>query len=71
MRSRCTWHRSEARIEGATKSGSRQDELRMLDTCSTPYKGHVATRYDGWYANRPRGMRRLAPRPVADAPPVT
>jgi len=23
-----------------------------------PDKGHVTTRYYGWYANRPRGMRR-------------
>ena len=23
-------------------------------------KGHVTTRYYGWYANRPRGMRRQA-----------
>ena len=24
-----------------------------------PDKGHVTTRYYGWYANRPRGMRRI------------
>lgn len=24
------------------------------------HKGHVTTRYYGWYANRPRGMRRHA-----------
>jgi len=25
-----------------------------------PDQGHVTTRYYGWYANRPRGMRRQA-----------
>ena len=33
-----------------------------------PDKGHVTTRYYGWYANRPRGMRRQAERATADAP---
>ena len=31
-----------------------------------PEKGHVTTRYYGWYASRPRGMRRQAePAPTA------
>ena len=29
----------------------------------------MTTRYDGWYANRPRGMRREAEPVGADAPP--
>jgi hypothetical protein len=35
-----------------------------------PDKGHVTTRYDGWYANRPRGMRDKAAPAVADGPPA-
>ena len=35
-----------------------------------PDKGYVTTRYYGWYANRPRGMRRQAEPVVADAPPM-
>jgi hypothetical protein len=32
----------------------------------SPEQGHVTTRYCGWYANRPRGMRRQAePAPTA------
>ena len=33
-------------------------------------KGHVTTRYHGWYANRPRGMRRQAEPAAAGAPPA-
>jgi hypothetical protein len=33
-----------------------------------PDKGHVTTRYDGWYANRPRGMRDTAAPAAADGP---
>ena len=33
-------------------------------------KGHVTTRYYGWYANRPRGMRRQAEPVALEAPPV-
>ena len=35
-----------------------------------PDKGHVTTRDDGWYANRPRRMRRQAEPATANAPPV-
>jgi hypothetical protein len=36
-----------------------------------PDKGHVTTRYYGWDANRPRGMRRHQAEPaVADATPT-
>ena len=35
-----------------------------------PDKGHVTTRYDGWYANRPRGMRRQAEPVAAETPPL-
>lgn len=33
-------------------------------------KGHVTTRYYGWYANRPRSMRRQAAPVALEAPPV-
>jgi len=35
-----------------------------------PDKGHVTTRYYGWYANRPRGMRRQAELAEAELPPA-
>jgi hypothetical protein len=35
-----------------------------------PDKGQVTTRYCGWYANRPRGMRRQAAPAAADGPPA-
>ena len=35
-----------------------------------PDKGHVTTRYYGWYANRPRGMRDKAAPAAADGPPA-
>ena len=34
-----------------------------------PDTGHVTTRYDGWYANRPRGTRGKAAPATADGPP--
>ena len=33
-------------------------------------KGHVTTRYYGWYANRPRAMRRQAEPAAAETPPL-
>ena len=35
-----------------------------------PDKGHVTTRYYGWYANRPRGMREKAALAAAAGPPA-
>ena len=35
-----------------------------------PEKGHVTTRYYGWYANRPRGMRVKAAPVAMDGPPT-
>ena len=35
-----------------------------------PDNVHVTTRYCGWYANRPRGMRRQAEPAALEAPPV-
>jgi hypothetical protein len=35
-----------------------------------PDKGPVTTRYYGWYANRPRGMRGKAEPAAADGPPA-
>lgn len=34
-----------------------------------PDKGHVTTRYYGWYANRPRGMRGTAESTATAVPP--
>jgi hypothetical protein len=34
------------------------------------WPAHVTTRYYGWYANRPRGMRRQAEPVALEAPPV-
>ena len=34
------------------------------------YKGHVATRYYGWYALRSRGMREKAAPAATDGPPA-
>ena len=36
----------------------------------SPDKGHVTTRYYGWYANRPRGTRGKAEPAIPEAPPV-
>jgi hypothetical protein len=36
-----------------------------------PDKGHVTTRFYGWYTNRPRDMRGKAEPATADGPPAT
>ena len=43
-------------------------EFRARVLTHIPNKGQVPTRYYGWYANRPRGMRRRAAPAPADAP---
>ncbi|MCA2985780.1 MAG: transposase, partial [Gemmatimonas sp.] len=35
-----------------------------------PDKGPTTTRYEGWYATRPRGMRDKAAPAAADGPPA-
>ncbi len=53
-----------------TVGTERVDPLEFLDRVLVhiPDKGHVTTRYYGWYVNRPRGMRRQAESAPADAP---
>jgi hypothetical protein len=48
--------------EGPTAGTESADPLEFLARVLThiPDKGQVTTRYYGWYANRPRGMRRRA-----------
>jgi Putative transposase len=56
--------------EGPTAGTETADPLELLARVliHIPDKGHVTTRYYGWYANRPRGMRRQAEPAAADAP---
>ena len=51
-------HRSD-KSEGPTAGTETVDPLEFLARVLVhiPDKGHVTTRYYGWYANRPRGMR--------------
>ena len=57
--------------EGPTAGTETADALEFLArvVVHIPDKGQVTTRYYGWYANRPRGMRRRAERAGA-APAV-
>jgi hypothetical protein len=57
--------------EGPTAGTETVDPLEFLARVLVhiPDKGHVTTRYYGWYANRPRGMRDKAV-PAADGPPA-
>ena len=56
--------------EGPTAGTETADPLEFLARVLVhiPAKGHVTTRYDGCYANRPRGMRRRAEPAAAGAP---
>ena len=58
--------------EGPTAGTETIDPLECLARVLVhiPDTGQVTTRYDGWYANRPRGMRRQAEPATADAPPA-
>jgi len=70
-------YRSE-KSEGPTAGTETADPLEFLARVLVhiPDKGHVTTRYYGWYADRPRGMRRQAeptgdvgtPPPIVPAP---
>lgn len=57
-------YRSE-KSEVPTAGTERTDPLEFLTRALVhiPDKGHVTTRYCGWYANRARGMRRLTDLP--------
>jgi hypothetical protein len=56
--------------EGPNAGTETADPLEFLARVLThiPDKGQVTTRYYGWYANRPRGMRRRAAPAPADTP---
>ncbi len=56
--------------EGPTAGTETADPLEFLARVLVhmPDKGHVTTRYYGWYANRPRGMRQKAAPTGADGP---
>ena len=58
--------------EGPTAGTETADPLEFLARVLVhiPDKGQVTTRYCGWYANRPRGMRRQAAPAAADGPPA-
>ena len=66
-RERLTYDRAARQVtyrsdksEGPTAGTETADPLEFLARVLThiPDKGQVTTRYYGWYANRPRGMRR-------------
>jgi hypothetical protein len=58
--------------EGPTTRPETVDPLEFLVRVLVhiPDKGHVTTRYDGWYASRPRGRRGKAAPAAADGPPA-
>ncbi len=58
--------------EGPTAGAETVDPLEFLARVLVhiPDKGHVTTRYYGWYANRTRGMRGKAASTAAAGPPV-
>ena len=58
--------------EGPTAGTETADPLEFLARVRVhlPDKDRVTTRYDGWYGNRPRGMRRQAEPAPAEAPPA-
>ncbi len=78
-RERLTYHRA-ARVvmyrsdksDGPTAGTETANPLECLARVLMhfPDQGHVTTRYYGWYANRPRGMRGTAAPTAADGPPA-
>ncbi len=58
------------KAEGPTAGTETADALEFLARVLThiPDQGQVTTRYYGWYANRPRGMRRRPAAAGADPP---
>ena len=59
--------------DGPTAGTETVDPLAFLARVLVhiPDKGHVTTRYYGWYANRLRGTRGKAAPAPADGPPTT
>ena len=59
--------------DGPTAGTETVDQLEFLARVLVhiPDKGHVTTRYYGWYANRLRGTRGKAAPAPADGPPTT
>ena len=53
----------ESGLSHATAGSETMDALECLARVAShiPDKGQVLQRYYGWYASRPRGMRRAAP----------
>jgi hypothetical protein len=68
---RAVTYRSD-KSEGPTAGTETVDPLEFLAQVLVhiPDKGHVTTRYYGWYANRPRGTRGKAATATADGPPA-
>ena len=60
------------KADGPTAGTETADPLEFLARVLVhiPDQGQVTTRYYGWYANRPRGMRRQGEPAAADAPPL-
>ena len=60
------------KADGPTAGTETVDPMEFLARVLVhiPEKGQVTTRYYGWYANRPRGMRRQAEPAAADTPPL-
>jgi len=60
------------KADGPTAGTETVDPLEFLARVLVhiPDKGHVTTRYYGWYANRPRGMRGKAATAAAAVPPA-
>ena len=58
--------------DGPTSGTETVDPLEFLARVLVhiPDTGHVTTRYDGWYANRLRGLRRQAEPAEAETPPA-
>jgi len=58
--------------DGPTAGPETVDPLEFLARVLVhiPDKGHVTTRYYGWYANRPRGMRQTAAPTGSNGPPA-
>ena len=60
------------KADGPTAGPETVDPLEVLARVLVhiPEKGHVTTRYSGWYANRPRGMQRQELPATAAGPPA-
>ena len=60
------------KADGPTAGTVTADPLEFLARALVhiPDKGQVTTRDYGWYANRPRGMRRQGAPAAADGPPA-